>query len=450
MAAYAEVGVQISEMDLAGEANHVVKEYTAAFEANEERRVQRALTAKAKRDGTVSELPKDAQEEFWETTRKEVTEQGSAEIAASGLQGAEAEQVQRNFTIDSWVQAGSVDPSVAAVNASALNGSLLAKDGNPNPDAVRIVDTYRDLRDSNPFVADSYFGKDEGAKARAEAILKRGAGNSVEGIAAVEWSKANQGSTTVFNKSMSADEIVAAATKKAVSMAATADAGWIQGIFTGSAIVDELNTTGREADARMEAAVEIMAPRLEAEIARLSLNHDLPPEDIVDLATANLQKTTAFLGESVVEYPANNGFLKQALGEKRAGDFANEAGIHDKIMLEYLLDNPDGIPSLEGITQFTDAEAGFLKRGLLGLGQGIDAVAEGLFGLEVFDAQQPALGLIEAYGALFKGTRPYQVDVLPDGRTMVSYLKTDGQRSEPVVIDLRKAGDYWLSKKTYD
>lgn len=446
-AMYGEAGVPLATWEPSKTVSSITAAYHKAYDAARQQQEDNAVMAYAESTGTVADLSPALRAEYWQSKRESVREGASEEASQRGLPNEEAQALIEEQAKQSWIQAGEVDPSVGKANAAILNGNPLAKDGRPSPAVVSMVQRYQDLKSSNPYISETFFGKDEGARARAEAILKAGAGDAVEGILNLDY-EANKSKTPRFNAQLTPDEITAAATVAAVREHAAQEVGWFQDFFeSGEGQLHE--TTTREGRVREEQAREVFAPEVEKELHRLSIRHDLPPSALIDMAVAKVKKRSAFVGESVILYPEGQSLLTNALGPKVAEQYAGKNGIEDEIISQYLRDNPENIPALEGATQFMSGTESnvMLLSGISQAGQqAADLVIDGLpslFGFDVDLIADPALSVLESRDAQNKGVRPYQVAVDPAGNTYVSYLKTDGERSEFVKMNMKIAGDNW-------
>jgi len=429
---YADAGVIQSDFGNAAMVKELGANWNEVMRKGRDAQLNNDLITRARSNGSVGDLSPQNRAKAWAAIREETAQAVADQASAVGAPPEQQSLMQYEATVDSWRNASEVDPVVANGNSAIVNGRLLADDGKASPAVVDTINRYLDLKATDPYLSQTFFSTED-ARVRAEMLAAKGAEDVSEGILNYMAPLADRDR---FNDPLSKEARIAMAVSESIQVAQTADVGFFQGMFTSAAISQMWNTTGMEFRDREAAAQEVFAPILEQQLQTLAMRHDIPPKDLLQVAVSAVKNQTSFLGGSVVVYESGNDFLRQALGGD-ADDFVSRAGVEDDILSEYMLEEAANIPGLEGITEFTMIEAGFIGRSGRNI---IDAIPQ-LLGFEGFFDPMP-MGILDTQGAMSKGLRPYKVMNI-NGNTAVRFLKQDGQMSEFVVIDPALAGALW-------
>lgn len=434
MQSAAVAGVVLSESGMETRLRAMEREVISATGKMHDRNVENETISAAIQTGSVNELSGALRGKAWDTIRENRARSVAASLPSNA--STEVQQAAANTaTMDSWKQAGEVDPQVTSRNSAIINnGQSLAGDGTANPAFVSVVEQYQDMLRDSPYLAKTFLN--EAAQVRANVVMSLGSGNIVEGTLNLNHKIEEQDRRYPL---MTADKRAVVATDGAIQAAQREDVGMWQAMLTNATLGQMWTTTGDEFRDRESAAREIYAPLVEEVMQTLSVRHDMPADQLLSMAMAQVDQRVSFLGGSVVVYEDGNDFLTQALGS-RADTVADAAGIEDEIFSAWLINNAANVPGLGEITEITVAEGGVTQR----LGSATLDLIPNAFGFDFFDS--PAMNTLDAQGALSKGTRPYKVQVI-GGETFVRYLRITGEMSEFIPVDVQQAGAEWLARE---
>lgn len=434
-ATFDSYGVKLIDRNDGAETTKIVTRTRAAMEKHKAWSEEEAEIGAAIAGGYVADLPKNLQERAFKKVQDD-TIKTYTEAVVQGSMSEEAANtaIARDMNVG-FAKMGVVDPKVARRMTAAVMGTLVDKEGNPNPMVVDAIAQWAELKALNPRAADTMLSGE--ALARAEAVLAKTGGDPgmlAEAVRDLGVDISRSPLATSTEEFMARPDVQSGIDDAVDNLLASQDIGIFQAIFSDRADVSQTYDRGYAAQDRMYTEENRAAVRGEIaeELARLQRqNPNIKASDLSARAAENVARRTQFIGGDVVVLPVGQDFGKMFFGS-RAGEFDHDGAVNSAVM-EWLR-SPEAQQQYGFLSERTFAE------GLPGWLQGtIDAIPGVTF--------QPAMSWTEAGDTDDTGVRPFRAFVTANKTIAVEVLLPNGNFSEPIIIPADRAGKAYMDKK---
>lgn len=388
--------------------------------------------------GYVGELPKNLQERAFAKMQADVV-QTYSNAAAAGTMSEEAANtaIARDMNAG-FAQMGVVDPKVARRMTAAVMGSLLDKDGNPNPMVIDSIAQWAELKSMNPRAADTMLSGE--ALARAEAVLAKTGGDPAmlgEAVRDLGIDITRSPLVKSTDEFMAQPDVQKGITTAVDDFLGSQDIGIFQAVFQDDADMSQRYDRGYTATDQMwtEENKARVHGEISEELARLQRqNPNIKASDLVARAAESVERRTQTIGGDVVVLPSGGDFGKMFFGS-RATEFSHDGDVNSAVMS--WLRSPGAQEQYPFLSERTFAE------GLPGFVQGgIDMIP--------FVDFDPAMSWTEAGDTDATGVRPFRTFVTANKTIAVEVLLPNGNFSEPIVIPAAQAGKTYMAEKKGD
>lgn len=385
--------------------------------------------------GYVADLPKNLQERAFKKVQDDTIKTYTEAVVQGSMSEEAANSAIARDMNAGFAKMGVVDPKVARRMTAAVMGTMVDKEGNPNPLVVDAIAQWAELKALNPRAADTMLSGE--ALARAEAALAKTGGDPgmlADAVRDLGVDINRSPLATSTEEFMARPDVQSGIDDAVDNLLASQDIGIFQAIFSDRADVSQTYDRGYAAQDRMYTEENQAAVRGEIaeELARLQRqNPNIKASDLSARAAENVARRTQFIGGDVVVLPVGQDFGKMFFGS-RAGEFDHDGAVNSAVM-EWLR-SPEAQQQYGFLSERTFAE------GLPGWLQGtIDAIPGVTF--------QPAMSWTEAGDTDDTGVRPFRAFVTANKTIAVEVLLPNGNFSEPIVIPADRAGKAYMDKK---
>lgn len=424
--------IPVVDQSNAQHITRVAKQAAEAIDAGNEWRREQVEVEAAVQQGFVESLPKDLQRRAWDKIEKDVGTHFANEVAAGNMTAEEAQAATVEGMFTAYAEAGAVDPRVSMRMAAAMHDEMVDKEGNPNPTMIETVETYAQLKEMNPYAAETFF-RDPEAETRAEAILARATDVSMIGTAvrSIGTQVAKGPHIQDAKEYVRSEPVQAEIAREVENYVENRDVGLFQAIFSKTADLNQINDRHRSAQEALwsDEMQDALKGEMAAEVGRLKEVHPgLRTRDLVAKAGENLANRVEVIGGSPVVMPHGTNIRKEFFGH-RANDFKHDDDINAAVV--HWLQQPEVQEQYGFTSEVTGAER------LPGWMQGAIGAGVGVFGFE-FD---PAMSRGDAWDSLASGVRPFQAFPTPDGGIGLQVLKPDGNFSEVIILPTEEIGE---------
>jgi len=425
---YSSNGVEISDFGLASISGDIAAKYYKAETDGMKFLEDQAVIKQAARSGTISELSEKEQREYWREQGQAIGAEISGEVDRGGLSKDEAPAVLEQALLASYVQAGAVDPQVRAESIAVLSApELVNGKGEASPQAVKTVQAYTKLRETDPRVAKTMF--DEKTRLRADQIIEASGGpqgNIQDGVMRYHDASQKVGGFEE-NRPEITEKIVKRARKAAKQYVKELDVGFFQAVFTDATLDQASDRTQDESNVlKSEETLDLIEKLVLEETTRLSfLDPGSDPKFMVKSAVSNIKERVTFVGDTPIVMKQGKGIKAQLFGAK-----VREMDKPD-IVNEVIVDHLQEISKLPGNEFISEVGVG---------GQLLSNLLEPLTGTD-----RPVLSGSDLIDISRRGVRPFTV--LSDGERVAVRVRTEtGALSEPIALDLPAIGEAYMTK----
>ncbi|SEN67835.1 Soluble lytic murein transglycosylase [Pseudorhodobacter antarcticus] len=408
-----------------------------SLERNRTWREQEAEIAAATAGGYVSELPKDLQARAFKGAQDRIVNEHSENEAAGRYTEGQGNALIAEDVSAFYAKTGMVDPKVARHMSAAMRGTVIDKDGNPNPAIVDVVEQYAQLKAMNPRAADTML--DEAGRVLAEGILTRSSdgGAIAEGVRLVGVDLLGNKRVEDVDDFMARPEVI-----KRIDMVSRA--------FVNDRMSDDITFTSsnlgdKSAADRMALqspdVLDVVSNEVSVELEKMQrISPNMRPDDMVDAAFAKVERRTEVIGGQVLHMGID---VRKAMFGDKANDFKHPGDVNSAVM-DYLRTD-----AMRARHPFLNETVGteYMPEWLQSTAGAILAAPTLLFGPDLGAGWTPSMGLKAALDVSATGVRPFDVYPAADGKSVVVQVSLpNGGTSEPITISLKDAGDAALKK----
>lgn len=439
-AAAAEAGVMLSSSQLATEAKEsMTKVREARATARDSALDAQEIAMAESRIGAYDALTPTQQERGYTMQHNRVLKEAEEMVANGTLQeGGRGDWIGQQM--NAWTaRTGYFSKDAKAHASGVINGRLIDDEaaGTPNPQALALLNTYMEMRGTNPVIGDRMFSS-ERDKVRADTIIDL-AGGSQQNLA-----------TAMLSVHLDGQDLPKQAEELRKAMNSPEMQSRVNDAVKGVLKNDEFYTMlgvplmrrpGRGASDDSSAQAQLR-PVVENEMRRLLLvNPTGKPEWLAQQATKNVQQRTATLGGELVIAPPGMTINSMVFGsdmveDPNAGVKALEAEIQ-RMANQTTEDGDPLIPYLRVEPTVTGTLATHLTPGRGAL-SAMERAADPTLLIEDFTRTE---------------LRPYTSIISPDGNLYITFDQGEGGflginqdfrgPAEPIAIDMKAAGEAW-------
>ena len=417
-----QFGIEMTPAE--GEARAAqIRQGADAIRKGQEASVQRAIRQRHAANGTAAALPRDQQQAVIKDLDARLAQDYANAKAQGPSQPGVLEQQLMTERNTQLAKMGLVDESLQATMNVGLQQPALI-DGKPNPAFVEVVQAYHELKEANPATADRYITIEN--RAVLDSVMSRlGRQGNIQ--AAVQSYGEQYAMADSFPSST--DFAAQERTQRNIGRAASqflkdSSISVFKAITRSSANTSQVydRPIGFDPEHHREA----VANAIENEVRQV---HAAAPwvneNEIVRQAGERVSRRYAIVGNDFMDFGGD--VYEQTFGNRAEEMRGNDQAINSAVS-EYLRSpqwraaHPDsyGVSAGEVFSSLTIG-------GMTGL------------------TTSPG----EVIGTLQRGIRPFNVYPVPDGNGGVNialqYERTDGELSEPVLLNMQDVGQHYLS-----
>mgnify|MGYP000362619255 CR=1 FL=1 len=417
---YSEAGFELHEFDYSSKVDHAAKTLTKSMDAANKRNVERQITDDAASKGQLRDRSDDEQAEFWDRKYSEIKEMASKQDMPDTAKIGMVKSLEH----EAILKAGTADPRKKADDSTVLMYPLMSKDGKISPEAVGIIDGYANMKEANPWVAETMLT--DKATLVAENVLKARGSNkdTARAITNIENGKADN--TFIDMPSLSRNDLEVERSKQVSGAVQSIMRGRMGEVFSRSwTEFKELNN---------EKVVPFLTKALEDTAMDIHrTNPNMPIDKVMAVAAERVDLRTSVIGGNMVVMPPQKSLRTQMFPGDEVAYSAK--GIENDAIVNYLSELAAADERYAYISDYSWLEA-------VPGGDVLNGIAN-LVGM----TSTRAMGVGDTVNLAMGGVRPFQSRSHSDGGLSVRVMRQDGNYSEDwIKLDLRHIGELYKSK----
>lgn len=421
-----EFGIKTSDLGIPGTTRYITDRIREAeikaIDNNEQLHDIRVASER----GTLSTLNADLQQRAWGEFQDAVTNKYANMPPAESAE--EESQRAENFAseIRGWyARTGFVPPEVREQASAALVGQMVNEAGEPTEYAIEAAQEYIALKGQSQHAANQFLNAE--AQVVAEAILSITGGRTNTIPQTIQRIYAASGYASTGARQVDPDFISQSSVQRAirVNVERGKTRGFFAQIFGGrGAGIGTVTGAGPEATAAMTTAIEQRVAAIH------SINPNIPPQHVVDMATDSVQQQMAVIGGELIIDPTGRDIYHDVFGNQ-ANEFRQDPNSISRAVQSYLRSDAfaEYVPAL-GIGDQAAIATGTALQGIAG----------------AFGATELVQGLNTRQIAGATGRTSYTVEAVGNGNLIVNF-DVDGGSPISVPIRLQDVGNHFKTEE---
>lgn len=421
-----QFGIKTSDLGLPGTARYIADTMTNAMDAALANGEQLHDIRVATERGTLSTLDRDSQDRAWNEFQDGITKRYANMPPAATAQEESDRADAFASEIRGWYsRTGYVPPEVREQASAALTAQMVNEDGEPSEYAIEAAQEYIALKGQSQHAASQFLNPD--AQVVAEAILSITGGRTNTIPQTIQRIHAASGYSSTGAKQVDPDFISQSSVQRAISVNVERGKarGFFAEIFGGrGAGLGTRTGAGADASAALTRAIEQRVAAIH------SINPNIPPQHVVDMATDSVQQQMAVIAGELIIDPTGRDMYYDVFGNQ-ANEFRSDPNSISRAVHSYLRsDNfADYVPSL-----------GLMDRAAVTSNTALTGIA-GMFG-----ATELVAGINTRQMAGAQGVTSYTVEAVGNGNLIVNF-DVDGGSPISVPIRLQDVGAHFKAEE---
>lgn len=358
--------------------------------------------------GTLSSLGAEAQNRAWGEFQDGLTQKYANMPPAESAEEESERANSFSAEIRGWyARTGFVPSEVREQASAALGGQMVNEDGEPTEYAIEAASEYIALKGQSQHAANQFLNPE--ARVVAEAILSITGGRTNTIPQTIQRIYAASGYSSTGARAVNPDFISQTSVQKAirVNVERGKTRGFFAEVFGGrGAGISTLSGANAEATAAMTTAIEQRVAAIH------SINPNIPPQHVVDMATDSVQQQMAVIGGDLIIDPTGRDMYHDVFGNQ-ANNFRQDPTAINRAVHSYL--RSDAFADFVPDVGFFEGIRGAIGSGLLGM-SGAEPNAE------------------DRLIAGVRNTTSYSVEAVGNGNLIVNFNVDNGS---PISVPIR-------------